>query len=77
MDRSAQGASWLKETSIVHCGLTKLVKAVMVMVLIACCLLRLQGTQLYKSVFLSAAEVWIDLGWKNPLPMSSCNENKD
>lgn len=45
------------------------------MVLIACCLLRLQGAQLYKSVFLPAVEVWIDLAWKNPLPLSSCNEN--
>lgn len=47
------------------------------MVLIACCLLGLQGAQMYKRVFLSAVEVWIDLAWKNPLPLSSCNENKD
>lgn len=47
------------------------------MVLIACCLLRLQGAQLCKSVFLPAIEVWIDLAWKNPLPLSSCNENND
>lgn len=62
-------------TAIVGCGLTKLVRAVLT-VLIACCLLRLQGTQLYKSVFLSAVEIWIDLAWKNPFPLSSCNGDK-
>lgn len=76
MDRSAQGANWLKETAIVDGGFTKLERAV-IMVLIACCLLRLQGAQQYKSVFLSAVEIWIDSAWKNLLPLSSCNENKD
>lgn len=74
--RSAQGASWLKETATVGCGLIKLVRAP-ITVLIACCLLRLQGVQLYKNVFLLAVKVWIDLAWKNPLPLSSCSGDKD
>lgn len=58
------------------CGLTKLVRAV-ITVLIACCLLRLQEAQLYKSVFLSVVEVCIGLAWKNPPPLFSCNGGKD
>lgn len=76
VDRSAQGANWLKGTAIVGCGLTKSVRAV-ITVLTACCLLRLQGAQLCKSVFLSAVEVWIDLAWKNPPPLFSCSGDKD
>lgn len=75
VDRGAQGASWLKGTATVGCGLTELVRAVIV-VLIACLLLRLQGAQLYKSVLLSAVEVWIYLAWKNPLLLSSWNGDK-
>lgn len=42
------------------------------------CLLfaQLQEAQLYKSVFLSAVGVWLDLAWKNSLPLSSCDGNK-
>lgn len=40
-------------------------------------LAQLQEAQLYKSVFLSAVGVWVDLAWKNSLPLSSCNGNKD
>lgn len=74
--RSGQGANWLKGTARVGCRVTKLVKAV-ITVLIACCLLELQEAQLYKSVFLSVVEVCIDLVWKNPPPLSSCNGDKD
>lgn len=74
--RSGQGANWLKGTAGVGCGVTKLVRAV-ITVLIACCLLRLQEAQLHKSVFLSVVEVCIDLAWKNPPPLSSCNGDKD
>jgi len=60
----------------VGCGVLKLVRAV-ITVLIACCLLRLQEAQQYKSIFLSVVEVCIDLVWKNPPPLSSCSEYKD
>lgn len=58
------------------CGVTKLVRAV-VTVLIACCLLRLQEAQLYKSAFLSVVEVSIDLAWKNLPPLPSSHGDKD
>lgn len=47
------------------------------MVLTVCCLLRLQEAQLYRSVFLSVAEVCIDLSWKTPPLLYSCNGDKD
>lgn len=76
MGRSGQGAHRLKGTASTGCRVTKLVRAV-ITVLLACCLLRLQAAQLYKSVFLSLVEVCIDLAWKNPPLLSSRNRNKD
>lgn len=75
--RSDQGANWLKGTARAGCGVTNLGRRAVITVLVACCLLRLQEAQPYKSVFLSVVEVCIDLAWKHRPPLPSCNGDKD